>query len=214
MPSLVKVIAINPDSHSVDVEMTDGRRIFGVSVISPSASANSGQNNLPALDGDNSVVAILDYFEGEIPFIMGFLFPQVAQNLFTDNRALNRHHSGVYTTITDSGEIEVFHPGGAFVRMGELDSHEDLTKKDYDQLFNNRTHAGNPVCITVGFVGKPLKIKITDAGIAITGDLSLDGKLTMSGALHTNSGITADDDILAGDVSLKHHTHPGTMQPD
>ena len=215
MPNLVKVVSVHPDAHSVDVEMADGRKVFGVPVLSPSASSTSGQNNLPHLDSNTLIVGMLDYFDGEIPFINGFLFPQVSQNLFTDNRSLNRHHSGGYTSITESGEMEVYHPSGLFVRLGEDDTHEDLTGKDYDGVFKHSKNTDKAACFTVGFAGKTTKIKLSpDGTIAITGDITLTGNLTITGNLHTNSTISADEDVITGDVSLKHHTHPGTMEPD
>lgn len=209
MPSLVNVIAIHPDSHSVDVELPDGRQFFAVPVLSQSASANSGSHNLPSLDDNNIVVAVIDYFDGEIPFVNGFVYPQVAQNLFSANRALNRHHSGAYTSINDTGEMEVFHPSGAYLRLAESDKHEDLTGKDYDGKFKNTKNTDRTLCFTIGFVGNPTKIKISkDGKVEITSDLALTGKINSTDTIHSNS------DIIADDVSLKHHTHEGSWEPD
>lgn len=46
-------------------------------------------------------------------------------------------------------------------------------------------------------------IKITDAGIEI------DGNTTINGNLVVNGTINATGDIIAGEISLQHHTHPG-----
>ena len=142
MLSLARVVDIHPESHAVDlVFMDDGRRIAGVQVMAGSAGTNFGGSDLAMPDatgyeaentGTRDIYAVVSWIR-EIPLVLGFLFPQVAQCLFADKeRMVYRHASDVYTTIDKDGNTEVYHPSGTFLRIGTTAAHEDLTGKDYD----------------------------------------------------------------------------------
>lgn len=60
--------------------------------------------------------------------------------------------------------------------------------------------------ITV-LIGQNQQITITDGNIEITGDVQIDKDVTINGTLHVKGKITSDDDVLAGSISLKSHTH-------
>ncbi len=80
MPFFAKVIAIHPDSHSIDVEQMNGRVLTAVPVISPSAGFDNGLTCLPALpDNPNKpMFAVIDFCEGEVAFAYGSWFPQIS----------------------------------------------------------------------------------------------------------------------------------------
>lgn len=64
---------------------------------------------------------------------LGFVWPHNSQMLFKDkNRSINRHPSGVYSTIDENGNTEFYHPSGAYIRIGSSEAHEDLSGKDRD----------------------------------------------------------------------------------
>src|SRR3546814_9835326 len=115
----------------------DGSHLAGVQVLGPSASSNTGYNDLPrpatpssgdpwdlreATDRD--VLAGVAYF-GPYPVVLGFRYPQVCQMLFKDlERRINRHASDVYSTIDADGNMEVYHPSGTYLRIGRASCRE------------------------------------------------------------------------------------------
>jgi len=141
---LAKVVKVNPGGHSVDLLfLDDGSRIPGVQVLSGSASTNSGVVDIPepsgggwdssaSLTGDRDLIAVVAFYRG-LPLVQGFLFPQVCQMLFDrPNFKVTRHASDVYQTVDGAGNVEVYHPSGTYLRIGESAAHEDLTGLDTD----------------------------------------------------------------------------------
>lgn len=142
------VVASYPQGHSVDVLLDhDGRRLANVQVLTSSASGSTGVIDLPDIGGPSDdtrwsptvergryVKAIVAFFVGTVPFVVGFLFPQVNQLTFQEkNRRIQRHASDVYTTIDNDGNVELYHPNGTYLRIGTAAEHEDLTAKDFDK---------------------------------------------------------------------------------
>ena len=145
MLRLARVTAAHPEDHSVDLLMIDdGSRYVGAQVLAPMAGTSFGFADLPAPSDlsdrwsmsaprDNEVMAVAAFTSGPVPVVLGFLFPQVNGVLFAEkNRRVDRHASDVYSTIDDAGNMEVYHPSGTYVRIGETAAHEDLTGKDFD----------------------------------------------------------------------------------
>lgn len=143
---LGRVAAVHPEDNSVDLVMVDnGMRMPGVQVLSMSASTNSGKHDLRdptkpesgdewslGEETDCDMMAVTGVVGGQL-VALGFLFPQVSQMLFKDrNRKVERHASGVYSTIDGAGNMEVCHPSGFYMRVGVGSAHEDLTGKDAD----------------------------------------------------------------------------------
>ena len=143
---LAKVIAARPEGHAVDIVfLDDGSRVSSVRVLSPSGSTNSGVADLPSPTPprsgrvgditptkDRDMYAVVAFL-GELPIVMGFLFPEVCQLMFKDaNRRVERHASDVYTSIDNEGNFELFHPSGTYMRIGTDPAHEDLTGRDFD----------------------------------------------------------------------------------
>lgn len=143
---LARVAATHPEDNSVDVVMLDDRsRYHGVQVCAPTAGTNTGRADLPdvtpttdkySLDesGECAMRAIVGFLAPDAPVVLGFLFPQVNQILFSDrNRRIERHASDVYTSTDGDGNFEFYHPSGTYLRVGTSEAHEDLTGKDYDK---------------------------------------------------------------------------------
>jgi len=158
MLELGRVTAVHPESHSIDVTLiNDGRNLSGVRVLSPTASGNTGLNDLPQCSVDSSadkpfdapigireMFAAVAFFSG-LPICVGFMFPNVSQLLFPDpNLKVDRHASDVYETIDGAGNYEFFHPSGTYIRIGETSAHKDLTGTDFDarwKIENNTARA-------------------------------------------------------------------------
>lgn len=192
MLTLARVVEIHPESHAVDlVVMDDGRRLAGVQVLSGSAGSNFGLSDLAAPDavgyeaagtGERDTLAVVSWVR-DIPVVLGFLFPQVAQCLFADReRMVYRHASDVYTTIDGSGNTEVYHPSGTFLRIGASPGHEDLTGKDYDKVWAIKRNTGAAVHV---------HLEVANAGASVASlniDPSGNVSLTHSGNLTTSTG--------------------------
>lgn len=199
-----RVAAIHPEDYSVDLVMTDdGSRLAGVQVLAPSASTNTGYNDLPKPAAPSSgdkwdlresterdVMAGVAFF-GPYPVVLGFRYPQVCQMLFADlERRINRHASDVYSTIDGDGNMEIAHPSGTFIRIGTSPAHEDLTGKDFDKRWKITRNTGKAVHLQVtvaGAGGQAASLNI-DPGGNVT--------LTHKGNLAVNTTGTAN--VTAG----------------
>ena len=195
MPYYAIVTAVHPEAHSIDVRMQDGRELPGVPVLSPSAASDSGCSNLPAVNEHNKVYAIIDFVDREAPFAYGFLFPQLTQTLFRDNRAMFRHHSGAHITIDEQANIEVKHPSGAYVLLGENTEPAAMAGQDIDGKWMDDKNTGKTPFIILG-----------NGSTKIT--LDKDGNITVSGTAITITGtVTVTGDVVADGISLKTHSH-------
>lgn len=168
MLNLARVVDIHPESNAVDIVfMDDGRRYAGVQVVSGSAGTNFGYADLSLPDktgydagntNTRDIYAVVSFVK-QIPVVLGFLFPQVAQCLFEDKeRMVYRHASDVYVTVDKNGNTEVAHPSGTFLRIGETPGHEDLTGKDFDKVWKIERNTGRAVYVhlTVANAGSPV----------------------------------------------------------
>lgn len=217
---LAKVTSVHPSGYSVDVVLySDGSRFSNVQVLSGTASTSTGFADLPKPDkADQSnewsmqdsktkdMIAVVGFIAGA-PVCLGFLFPQVNQMLFDDgDRMIYRHASDVYFTIDKSGNTELFHPSGAFIRLGASGSHEDLTGKDFDGNFKISKNTSTPV-----------KLHVEQAGGKASVDIDTDGTITMTSQATVN--IQASGDINLTSTTLKHngknvgstHVHSGVQ---
>lgn len=143
--SIVKVIAFHEKNTADVLDLKTGAKMPRVQFMSGSpASTNSGSiatpeptkgggDYSPFETKDRDIYAVLAHF-GNVPIIMGFLYPQVSQMFFADlARTFSRHASDVYSTTDGDGNVEVYHPSGTFLRIATDPNHEDLTGKDIDK---------------------------------------------------------------------------------
>lgn len=99
--------------------------------------------------------------------VIGFMPPQVSEMLFArhemgedgvqsmsserqgefDDMLLHRHPSDMQTTLDKSGKLSVQNPNGSRITMGEDVGAVDLTKKDYDKLYELRENLDRAVSI-------------------------------------------------------------------
>ncbi len=214
------VVATHPGDHSVDIVMADdGARLTGVQIMSPNASSRSGSVDLPDItpngdkwditqrNKDQDMIAVVD-FVGKVPLVSGFLYPQINQMLFDDKKTkFTRHQSDVMSTIDGEGNMELFHPGGAYIRIGEAPDHVDLKDKNTDKSLNPDRNTGKRVNIRVATGGNTVVLTMTPDGevsfridqdfiVEANGDISMkaDGNVSIEagGAFSIKAGSTLD----------------------
>lgn len=180
------VVGAHPEDHSVDVIMADTyQRIAGIQVLSHNGSGASGTADLWVPDemtgndkwdmskrSETDQIAVID-FSGSMPFVIGFIYPQIGQMTFADmNRRVQRHSSDVYSTIDSAGNFELAWPNGSFFRLADTPDHEDLTGKDFDKKWAIGKNMG---------VATHVRLVLGNAG-AIKADFHIDpsGNATLS----------------------------------
>lgn len=212
MLSLARVVASHPESHAVDIVfMDDGRRVAGVQVMAGVAGGNLGFTDLPSPDlttpgdpyatgntGTRDIYAVVSFLRGA-PLVLGFLFPQVAQCLFSDkDRMIYRHASDVYVTIDKDGNTEVSHPSGTFLRIGTDPAHEDLTGKDYDQRWaiNKNTDKAVHVHLQVANAGSVVaSLAVDPSGNVVESNV---GNLSATVGGNVTANVTGTTTVTSG----------------
>lgn len=169
------VVATHPDDHSVDLVLSDGRRLTGVQVSTSNGSTRSGTFDMPAvpekadkwditkLTGQDQI-ALVDFVDG-IPVVTGFLFPQVSQMTFNDPKMrVDRHQSDVMSSIDGDGNIQITHPSGTYIRIGETPDKVDMAAKNTDASLAVDRNTGRKVNIRIGLAGGVLELTMTPTG--------------------------------------------------
>jgi hypothetical protein len=205
------VVAAYPEGLSVDVLLDDGRRLSNVQVLTPTGSSHTGMIDLPDVGGpiddkrwdptavrDRYVKAMVGFCRG-VPFVAGFLLPQINQITFAEkNRRIVRHASDVYTSIDDAGNIELYHPSGTYLRIGEAAAHEDLTGDDFDARWaiTRNTNKAVYVKLRVSNAGDDkASIEITPAGNVT---LQCDGNLAATVGGNASANVTGTTSVVSG----------------
>lgn len=230
------VVAVYPEGQSIDVLMPDtGARFSNVQVMVPTGSSATGAIDLPdpGLPADDTrwdltqnpglyIKAVIETIRGA-PICFGFIFPQISQMTFKrKNLRVIRHASDVYTTVNDNGDIEIYHPSGTYIRIGENPAHEDLTTQDFDQLWKiarNTTRQPHVHIAVAAGAAPTATVDISPTGdLVVTGNtaaVTTVGNITLnqvtidpSGNIHSPATITGDTDVVGGGKHLKTHTHP------
>ena len=182
------VVETHPEDHSVDLVMLDdGSRHIGVQVLAQNASARTGTLDMPKIvqpgnkwditKTNGQDMKALVAFAGRTPVVVGTLFPQVNQVLLKDAEARRyRHQSDVETLIDGSGNMQVTHPSGTYIRIGEATDADTMAGKHADANATDR-NTGKRVNIHIGMAGGALELTMTP-----------DGAVT----LRCNQGVTVD----------------------
>ena len=176
MKRLAVVVDTHPEDYSVDLVMCDdGSRIAGVQVMTPSGSTRTGTVDLPAVPQKKNkwditertgqeMIAVVDYI-GRQPVVSGFLYQQINQVLFKDPKMrFNRHQSDVMSSIDGDGNIQVVHPSGAYIRIGESPDLVDLSSKNADANLKIDRNTGRKVDIRVALAGNVVRLTMTKGG--------------------------------------------------
>lgn len=245
--SMAKVVAFR-EKNRADILMLDtGARIPRVRIMAGMGGTNVGRvDTPPPTPGaeeyspletkDRDIYAAVAYI-GNIPMIMGFIYPEVSQLFFADlGRSISRDGSDVYSSIDADGNLEVYHPSGTYLRIAVDPEHEDLTGADIDGKWKieKNTDKAVHVRLRVANAGEEVAlVEITPEGngqLHLTGDLTaqvdgnlsatVTGSMTTSAASWTHTGpvtfiddvqvnktLTATTDVVGGGKSLKGHKH-------
>lgn len=219
--TLARVVGVHPESHSVDlVCVDDGRKLQRVRVMTGSATTNTGFQDLAMPDlpagedrwtqggtsGTRDAIACVLFF-GPVPVVIGFLPPRGSEMRFPDEgRAIYRHGSDVYWTVDQAGNLELAHPSGAYIRIGEDLDHEDLAGRDRNGTWNLARNTDTTPGLRVSIGGSVIDVT-ADGKVNITAsELHVSGKITAGG------NIESAANVKAGTIILNSHTHSG-VQP-
>lgn len=212
------VVETHPEDHSVDLVMADnGQRLIGVQVMSPSASTRTGRVDMPEIKptGDKwdiskptgqDMIAMVGDFGGH-PVVQGFLYPQVNQMLFKDPKLrVDRHQSDVLSSIDGDGNIQLVHPSGMYIRIGEAPDKADLSNQNADSSLAADRNTGRRVHVRLSLAGKTVELTMTPDG-----DVTLELNQNLVVKAKQNVNIVADGNI---DIHAKGNMHlkaDGTM---
>lgn len=231
------VVATHPEDHSVDVLLSDGRRLTGVQVLTPNGSARTGTFDMPAMperSGEakwdiskphgQDQVALVEYV-GEVPVVVGFLYPQVSQMTFKDPKLrLSRHQSDVVQMIDGDGNIDLLHPSGFAIRIGETPNHAKPESTNVDKSLKTDRNTGRKPYIRITMADGKAQLTIApDGQITITTDKGIVAtcgepvlvkapKVTLDTPdTHITGDVLVDGDVVASGVSLVNHVHSGVV---
>lgn len=194
---LARVVAVHPGRRTVDVVYTGtGQRVAELQVMGdagmtagtwrvPDVPKPASEETADAPGPGQNLLAVVDTVEGR-PVVMGFLAPlgnELGQE--EQNRTIERHVSGAYTTIAPDGSIELFHPAGAYLRIG-TGEHQDLAG----------VTAGGKFSVPSGAV--PAQVTVATAGFTLTIEPNGATTLTTGGELHVSYARA----LLSGDVAI------------
>lgn len=193
------VVATHPEDHSVDLVMVDnGERLIGVQVATPGGSTRSGTVDLPAVpekqdkwditrETGQDMKALVGFVRGQ-PVVAGFLYPQINQMLSRDPKLrYSRHQSDVEWMIDGDGNIQLNHPGGAYIRIGETPDKVDTAGKNADGNAKADRNTGRKVNVRVGLAGNTVVLTMTPDG-AVTFKLEQDFNIEAEGDIAMKAG--------------------------
>lgn len=183
------VVETHPEDHSVDLVMADdGARVIGAQVVAPDASARSGTAGMPKVTPkskdkwditqapDDAMKAMVGFVHGRQPVVVGFLFPQINQMLPKKGSTARRyrHPSDLETLIDDGGNLQVTHPSGTYIRIGETIDHAAPEVADKTATDRNTARKVN---IHIGMADGALELTLSPTGAV---------------SLRCNQGVTVD----------------------
>ena len=247
MLTQARVVATHPDTRRIDVvNLRTGMHIGGVMLSGAALASDAGSWHVPdtsgvsptaagqlSTDGTRNVVALIEQMDGGGWVCLGFLPPNAGQMTFTEqNRSIDRHVSGSYTTIAPDGSIEAWHPSGSYFRIG-TGPHQDLSSVAGPN-WKTPPVAGAP---TLTLETPKFSLVVDPAGNAVMtfttlttkGPVTMNGTLLVNGAttidntltvqqletgqdgLSVTGPITATGDVKAGSISLQGHVHGGVQ---
>lgn len=207
------MVATHPEDHSVDVVMADnGDRLTGIQVLSWNGSERSGTVDMPDVPTKKDKWDITEKtgqerkavigFVGRNPVVVGFLYPQINQILQSDPKlAYSRHQSDVEYSVDGNGNIQLSHPSGAYIRIGEETDKQVHAGKNFDGNAVINRNVDKKVNVHVALAGKKVELTLSKDG-NVTLNLKGDLKITGDGKID----IEADEKITiksASEISFK-----------
>lgn len=218
------IVDVHHEDNSVDLVLCDdGSRLAGVPVLaSQGGSARTGHVELPEVPDKNGadkwditqrngqdMEALVGFMGRGNPVVVGFLYPQISQMTFKDRRRFSRHRSDVYHTITETGDIELYHPSGVYVRIAESPDHEDLTKKNFDENMELDRNKERKLYVRVAIPGSGSFTMDPDGNATLEMEKTITLQADGASLVVKNGGVYCSPDVFAGGVSLKNHLTTG-----
>lgn len=248
---LARVTAIHIDTNTVDLSFFDGMQAtqipvltglqgttFGLVTTADPTSTGTAFGATATFDGtglnaaNTDIYAVVGSFQGprvsKSYFVIGFISPQMTVMKFDTTQlngkklAIYRHPSDVQVTIDDNACVEIQHPSGTRVAIGDtseitsqniLTNKVDLTGKDLNKLYdlskspNASKKAGFVVMDVSGnsatFDGNGT-ITIKDAAgdtITMTND-SIDIKDNAGDDVNISNGTITIKDVAGDEVTM------------
>jgi hypothetical protein len=83
------------------------------------------------------------------------------------NRLIERHTSDFVRTISDAGDMDLVHPSGAHLRIGNGSDPDALAGRDFDGVWKIKHNTGGAVTITLANAsqGESTSVKLLPEGI-------------------------------------------------
>jgi hypothetical protein len=153
-----KVSKVYPQANMVDVSLFNGTLLQRVQILSLSCSSKTGKMELPIPEyeiplmdqrtphvncknpNESDVFAIVGFLDEDLkkPIVFGFLFPEENEILCDTTQPGNsngsmflwKHKSNVYTNISEGGDIEISHPSGVFIKIGNSIERTEIANYD------------------------------------------------------------------------------------
>lgn len=213
------VVATHPEDHSVDLVMADdGSRLVGVQVQTMNGSTRTGSVDLPAvpekkdkwdvtqLTGQDMIALVSTLGSGN-PVVTGFLYPQINQILSKDpKRMFSRHQSDVSWGIDGDGNIQLDHPSGTYIRIGEAADREDTAGKNADANSKADRNTGRKVNVRIGLAGNTVVLTMTPDGsvsFKIDKDFDIESKGNINMKAQGSISLEADGDVTINGANVR-----------
>jgi hypothetical protein len=164
---IARVTAVHPEGQKMEVIFLDtgdyGRDVqlmtpyggtdFGMTTGLPAPEEEGHDFNTEQWDPGkrhiNAVVATC----GSVHICLGYLYPQCTHMAFTKdqdkNRLIERHTSDFVRTISDAGDMDMVHPSGAHLRIGNGGTPDDLAGRDFDGVWSLKHNKGGAVTVAL-----------------------------------------------------------------
>ena len=220
-----RVVATYPGTHRIDcVSLRTGKRMGGVILSAAALASDCGSFRVPDTSGvdpaaaaqlntdgtERNVIALVAPIAGGGFVCMGFLPPNGGQIAPQEqNRWIDRHPSGSYTTVAPDGSVEVWHASGSYFRIG-TGGHQDLAGVA-GAAWKNPTPAAAPT-VTLETPNFTLQVDTGGNATMTYTSLTMNGPVTHKGDWTSSGTITGQIDVVADGISGKGHVHGG-VQP-
>lgn len=149
------VIFLDTGDYGRDVQLMTpyGGTDFGLTTGVPAPDEEGHDYNTEDWDPNkrhiNAVVATIQGMH----VCLGFLYPQCTHMAFTKgqdkNRLIERHTSDFVRTISDAGDMDLVHPSGAHLRIGQGSAPDNLAGRDFDGVWSIKHNKGGAVTISL-----------------------------------------------------------------
>lgn len=164
---MARVTYVHPEGQKLEVIFLDtGDMGRDVQVMTPYGGTDFGFTSgipQPGEEGHKPAVEQWDPKKRHINCVvatmngmhvcLGFVYPQVTHMAFTRDRDMNRlverHTSDFVRTISDAGDMDMTHPSGAYLRIGEGEDPDELAGHDYDGVYELKHNLEKRVTITL-----------------------------------------------------------------